>query len=157
MRSMEKSNDIGNRTRNLPACSVVPQPTTLPRAPTIIYCCIFYIWYKLSIINIPIYLTCNSVTNISLFVTCHSDKVTANVADVPIIFCLLDCWLEVSMHPEGPATGHMGFFWNVYLYLLFLLIWAVCSSTSPLRIVTIHCFLCIPWFCVYSIGPWTQM
>jgi hypothetical protein len=24
---------IGNRTRDLPACSVVPQPTTLPRAP----------------------------------------------------------------------------------------------------------------------------
>jgi hypothetical protein len=32
--SIEKSNDlIGNRTRDLPACSIVPQPTTLPRAP----------------------------------------------------------------------------------------------------------------------------
>jgi hypothetical protein len=32
--SIEKSNDlIGNRTRDLPACSVVPQPTTLQRAP----------------------------------------------------------------------------------------------------------------------------
>jgi hypothetical protein len=32
--SMKKSNDtIGNRTRNLPACSAVPQPTALPRAP----------------------------------------------------------------------------------------------------------------------------
>jgi len=31
--SMEKSNDtIGNRTRNLPACSTVPEPTALPRA-----------------------------------------------------------------------------------------------------------------------------
>jgi hypothetical protein len=31
--SIEKSNDlIGNRTRYLPACSTVPQPTTLPRA-----------------------------------------------------------------------------------------------------------------------------
>jgi hypothetical protein len=30
----KKSNDlIGNRTRDLPACSIVPQPTTLPRAP----------------------------------------------------------------------------------------------------------------------------
>jgi hypothetical protein len=26
--------DIGNRTRDLPACSIVPQPTTLPRART---------------------------------------------------------------------------------------------------------------------------
>jgi hypothetical protein len=33
IRSSEKSNDlIGIRTRNLPACSVVPRPTTLPRA-----------------------------------------------------------------------------------------------------------------------------
>jgi hypothetical protein len=22
-------------------------------------------------------------------------------------FCLPDCWLVVSMHPEGPATGHL--------------------------------------------------
>jgi hypothetical protein len=33
MRSIEKSSDlIGNRTRDLLACSIVPQPTTLPRA-----------------------------------------------------------------------------------------------------------------------------
>ena len=32
---MEKSKDtIGNRTRDLPACSAVPQPTAPPRAPT---------------------------------------------------------------------------------------------------------------------------
>jgi hypothetical protein len=31
---MKNSNDIiGNRTRDLPACSAVPQPTTPPRAP----------------------------------------------------------------------------------------------------------------------------
>jgi len=31
---MKNSNDtIGNRTRNLPTCSAVPQPTALPRAP----------------------------------------------------------------------------------------------------------------------------
>jgi hypothetical protein len=31
--SIEKSNDLtGNRTRDLPACRIVPQPTTLPRA-----------------------------------------------------------------------------------------------------------------------------
>jgi len=33
--SMKNSNDtIGNRTRDLPTCSVVPQPTALPRAPS---------------------------------------------------------------------------------------------------------------------------
>jgi hypothetical protein len=32
--SIEKSNDfIENRTRDLPACSIVPQPNMLPRAP----------------------------------------------------------------------------------------------------------------------------
>jgi hypothetical protein len=33
-RSIENFNDlIGNRTCNFPACSIVPQPPTLPRAP----------------------------------------------------------------------------------------------------------------------------
>jgi len=36
--SMKNSNDtIGNRTRDLPACSAVPQPTALPRAPILPY------------------------------------------------------------------------------------------------------------------------
>jgi hypothetical protein len=31
---LKKSNDIiGNQTGDLPACSIVPQPTTLPHAP----------------------------------------------------------------------------------------------------------------------------
>jgi hypothetical protein len=30
---MKKFHLIGTRTRDLPACSIVPQPTTLPRAP----------------------------------------------------------------------------------------------------------------------------
>jgi hypothetical protein len=34
IRPIEKSNDfIGIRTRYLPACNIVPQPTTLPYAP----------------------------------------------------------------------------------------------------------------------------
>jgi hypothetical protein len=33
IRSIEKSNDlIGNRTRDFPACSILPRPTTLPHA-----------------------------------------------------------------------------------------------------------------------------
>jgi hypothetical protein len=31
---LEKNHLIGTGTRYLPACSIVPQPTTLPRAPT---------------------------------------------------------------------------------------------------------------------------
>jgi hypothetical protein len=35
---MKNSNDIiGNRTRDLPTCSAVPQLTALPRAPYCIY------------------------------------------------------------------------------------------------------------------------
>jgi hypothetical protein len=35
---MKNSNYIiGNRTRDLPACSVVPQPTAPPRAPSLAY------------------------------------------------------------------------------------------------------------------------
>jgi hypothetical protein len=33
IRSIEKSNDIGNRTRDFPACSIVPQAIMLPHAP----------------------------------------------------------------------------------------------------------------------------
>jgi hypothetical protein len=37
IRALEKSNDlIGNRTRDLPTCIIVPQPTTLPRVPEIL-------------------------------------------------------------------------------------------------------------------------
>jgi hypothetical protein len=44
IRTIEQSNDfLGNRTHDLPACSIVPQPTTLSRAtPTevsLIFCC----------------------------------------------------------------------------------------------------------------------
>ena len=35
---MKNSNDtIGNRTRDLPACSAVPQPTAPPRTPTVLH------------------------------------------------------------------------------------------------------------------------
>jgi hypothetical protein len=34
IRSIEKIHLIGTRTRDLPACSIVPQPTTLSRPPT---------------------------------------------------------------------------------------------------------------------------
>jgi hypothetical protein len=34
IKSMKNSNDsIGNQTRDVPACSAVPQPTAPPRAP----------------------------------------------------------------------------------------------------------------------------
>jgi hypothetical protein len=39
VRSIEKSNDfIGIQTCDLPACSIVAQPTILPRVPDILRC-----------------------------------------------------------------------------------------------------------------------
>jgi hypothetical protein len=29
------------------------------------------------------------------------------ILKAPVFFCLPDCWLVVSMHPEAPATGHL--------------------------------------------------
>jgi hypothetical protein len=47
IRSILKSNNlIGNRTRDPPACSIVPQPTTLPRAPTTFKCMVKYVSLK---------------------------------------------------------------------------------------------------------------
>jgi hypothetical protein len=38
---LNKFNDlIGNRTRDLPACNIIPQPTTLPRAPLCVCVCV---------------------------------------------------------------------------------------------------------------------
>jgi len=42
--SMKNSNDtIGNRTRDLPACSAVPQPTAPQRAPFSVSMLLFYV------------------------------------------------------------------------------------------------------------------
>jgi hypothetical protein len=43
---LKKINVIGTRTRDLPACSTVPQPTTLQRAPAYLI-----VSYKLLIVN----------------------------------------------------------------------------------------------------------
>jgi hypothetical protein len=45
IRSIEKSNDlIGNRTPDLPAYSIEPQPTTLPGYPTRLYTSVNVAW-----------------------------------------------------------------------------------------------------------------
>jgi hypothetical protein len=44
IKSIEKSNDLmGNRTYNLPACTIVPQPTMLLHAPLIVLISLFNI------------------------------------------------------------------------------------------------------------------
>jgi hypothetical protein len=50
VKSIEITNELlGIRTRDLPACSTVPQPTTLPRAPQFFFpqsCEVFYITFS---------------------------------------------------------------------------------------------------------------
>jgi hypothetical protein len=51
--SMKNSNDtIGNRTRDLPACSAMPQPTAPPRAPFFVRNCSEK-WYVVFLIKVP--------------------------------------------------------------------------------------------------------
>ena len=57
--SMKNSNDtIGNRTRDLPACSAVPQPTAPPRAPSAIYTHYYYCCWKTQMIKWECILLC---------------------------------------------------------------------------------------------------
>jgi hypothetical protein len=55
IRSVEKSSDlIANRTRNLPACSVVTQPTTLPGGPKLLmqyFLFIYHFWHHFQIVG----------------------------------------------------------------------------------------------------------
>jgi hypothetical protein len=65
---MKNSSDIiKNRTRDLPACSAVPQPTALPRAPSRNMNHIKAIGF----VPILIYAICNSVV-------CTSDNIKSN-------------------------------------------------------------------------------
>jgi hypothetical protein len=91
--STEKCNyAIGNRTHNLPACSIVLQPTMLPHASNIY------------------------------------------VREPPICFCLPDSWLEVSVRPEGPATGRLN-----TRFLGFLRLQAKAEMVSRFQVTTM-CF-----------------
>jgi hypothetical protein len=68
--SIEKFNDlIGNRTRHLPACNIVPQPTILPRAPTynvglLKFCNIYFklipMWYMLKEVKGKSFMICSN-------------------------------------------------------------------------------------------------
>jgi hypothetical protein len=64
---LKKSTSSGTRTGDLPACSIVPQPTTLPRAPVLN---IDQGWKTFQIKRVKeklnIYLTCT-------FYLCHVD------------------------------------------------------------------------------------
>jgi hypothetical protein len=53
IRSIEKSNDLpGNRTIDFPALIMVPQPSTLLRAPMYVCACYFFISNTVSLENL---------------------------------------------------------------------------------------------------------
>jgi hypothetical protein len=56
IRSIAKSNElIGNRTRNFSSCSIVPQPTTLTRAPAYYYMIINFLYVNIGSITQDVY------------------------------------------------------------------------------------------------------
>jgi len=64
--SMKNSNDaIGNRTHNLPTCSAVPQPTALPRAPSLSGTDVNYEWSSTS--RPPVYLHGMDIDNVTFY------------------------------------------------------------------------------------------
>ena len=66
--SMKSSNDtIGNRTRDIPACRTVPQPTALMRAPYV-----FVVSRMPGFNNLKTNINLEYVNDISLSVTCKS-------------------------------------------------------------------------------------
>jgi hypothetical protein len=80
IRSIQKSNDhIGNWTRDLAVCSVIPRPITLPRAPwsflwrfKVFYVIISYFFYLLT--NLPYcplrtLASCATNNNVSVFLS----------------------------------------------------------------------------------------
>jgi hypothetical protein len=62
--SMKNSNDtIGNRSRDLPVCSAVPQPTAPPRAPVFLWWIIilfFFNYFNNYFINVEAVVNKNS-------------------------------------------------------------------------------------------------
>jgi hypothetical protein len=53
IKSVEKSNDlIENRTRDIPACNIVPQPTMLPPALNMVMMVNLFI--RLKFVNFPV-------------------------------------------------------------------------------------------------------
>jgi hypothetical protein len=64
------SNDtIGNRTRDLPACSAVPQPTAPPRAPFLKCCMRWYRTWKVLLIYLTVIMHDNTQSHVDVFIS----------------------------------------------------------------------------------------
>jgi len=86
---MKKSNDtIGNLTRDLWACSAVPQPTAPPRAPMYITISILYVR---TVFQVP--------NNILQLMTSHR-KMKVNCAHLPCYFTFKKITLSQVHHRE---------------------------------------------------------
>jgi hypothetical protein len=83
---MKNSNDnIGNRTRDLPACSGVPQPTAPPRAS---------VWANISMTCAYCNLGCSSA--VSHFRTSHTET-TCQIFGIKIITLTPFIWMKLIM------------------------------------------------------------
>jgi hypothetical protein len=83
----KKSTSSGIRTGDLPACSIVPQPTTLPRAPSFFsYVYIFNI--EIMVDPYPLKITLIFVRNFTgNYLRCKLLKLSYNVVNHPVDTC----------------------------------------------------------------------
>jgi hypothetical protein len=93
--SMKSCNDIiGNRTRDLPSCSAVPQPTAPPFAP----CCFGSIGHVDLMLSVLVSLTADSVTS----VLCSVHK---NRSHSLMLSRWITCALYLEVNRQGRNTG----------------------------------------------------
>ena len=77
---MKNSNDtIGNRTRELPVCSAVPQPTALPRAPYAVRYSLFVLGYK-RVQHVTVLNTVGKCNTVGSFIILYYN----NIARMPV-------------------------------------------------------------------------
>jgi hypothetical protein len=82
--SMKNSSDtIGNQTRDLPACSAVPQPTALPHAP-------MHATYPSHIILLEVFILIPYLMNIKSYI-------------VPL-YCSSSSWPPITLHRIAPIA-----------------------------------------------------
>jgi hypothetical protein len=103
IRSIEKSNDtIGNRTRDLPACSIVPQPTTLRFKKSYILGNNFYLKKMKQTAVCMIQIHSEFASNVMMLHTCHKlRQLTVNTKSIEMLRAEIAVSCSFWVEPRG--------------------------------------------------------
>ena len=99
--SMENSNYIiGNRTRDLPACSAVPQPTATPRAPNVMQSGA-YIPCDFQSNQLYLHKQQGTLNSKYSSITLHGVASRQMSSQLPALFGtpIVDCWRQLHISP----------------------------------------------------------